>query len=292
MSLQLPLYDDWLGKGSRYARLLNEALHGKAGAPRLLEAMAYTADSGGKAFRPYLVHASAAAFGGDIKLACEPAVAVELVHSYSLIHDDLPAMDDDDMRRGRPSNHKVYGEAMAMLAGDALQSLAFETLCSDHYIKEAGGARVARLAWELATASGASGMAGGQALDMSRDIKSAEEVAAMHDMKTGALILFCLRAGSIIAKGEADDSVDRLGKAIGRAFQVRDDILDVTSTAGQLGKTPGKDAAQGKATYVSAFGLCEAKAKLTALADEAQSITSGLSGDTSALAAAIELLRA
>ncbi|HOH10742.1 MAG TPA: polyprenyl synthetase family protein [Bacillota bacterium] len=292
MSARLPGYERWLGRGSLFSRCLELALKEGEGSRALWEAMEYTVLSGGKRFRPYLLHASVMAYGGDIELAAEPSVAVELIHTYSLIHDDLPSMDDDDFRRGMPSNHKVFGEAMAILAGDALQSRAFETILDEGYEKRAGGHLASRLALELAKASGASGMAGGQALDMTGGQQDEEALAAMHDLKTGALIGFTLRAGALIAGSSDLARADRIGILVGRAFQVRDDVLDATSTKEQLGKTPGKDAEQGKFTYVTAFGLEGAKDRLRNLLEMAEEEVKVLTGDGKALLAAIGLLRA
>lgn len=287
---RMPRYEEWLGEKSPFGLCLEAALKGQGGSPALWEAMAYSVMAGGKRFRPYLLHASVAAHGGQILLAAEPSVAVELIHSFSLIHDDLPAMDDDDMRRGKPSNHKVYGEAMAILAGDALHSRAFEVLMSPSYSQRAGSGKASLLAFELAAATGAAGMAGGQALDMEAAASDEETLGTMHDLKTGALITYCTKAGAVIS-GADDAMAVKLGHLIGRAFQVRDDILDATSTSEQLGKTAGKDLTQGKFTYVAAFGLDGAGRKLKALLDEADEIAEGLPGDPEALCAAIGLLR-
>ena len=292
MSAGLFRYDEWLGSGSPFDRRLKLALGGDVGSGALWEAMEYSVLSGGKRFRPYMLHASVQAYGGEPGLATEPSVAVELIHTYSLIHDDLPSMDDDDFRRGKPSNHKVFGEAMAILAGDALQSMAFETILDEGYVMRAGSVLASRLAAELAEASGASGMAGGQALDISGGPGGEEALAAMHDLKTGALIRFALRAGALIAGSSDLSRADRIGTLVGRAFQVRDDILDATSTREQLGKTPGKDIKQDKFTYVTAFGLAGAEGRLEELLEEAEQEAAKLPGERKALLAAIGLLRA
>jgi geranylgeranyl pyrophosphate synthase len=291
MSGGLPGCDRWLGRGSAFASLLEEALVAKDGAcARLYDAMEYSVAAGGKRYRPYLLHAVTSALGGDIGLAVVPSVAVELIHTYSLIHDDLPAMDDDDMRRGRPSNHKAFGEAMAILAGDALQSLAFELLCGKEYMKAAGSNLALRLAWELARAVGPSGMAGGQSLDLEAQASTEEELEKIHDLKTGALIKFCCTAGSLISKASNLAEANVLGEVIGRAFQVRDDIMDATLTSSEMGKTPGKDLTQGKSTYVKAYGVEGARDRLGFLLARAKSIVDGMPGDKSALIAAVGAL--
>lgn len=290
MSMAMPRYEQWLGRGSSFFDCMAWALSKSGGSDVLWESMEYSVMAGGKRFRPYLLHASVSAFGGDLALAAEPSVAVELIHSFSLIHDDLPAMDNDDMRRGKPTNHKIYGEAMAILAGDALHSRAFEVLMSPSYSQRAGSQKAVKLAYELATATGAAGMAGGQALDMTLAATGEEALGRMHDLKTGALITYCTKAGAIIS-GQDDAVAMKLGHLIGRAFQVKDDILDATSTSEELGKTAGKDFTQGKFTYVAAFGLSGANHRLKELLDEADEISTGLPGDSGALIAAIGLLR-
>jgi geranylgeranyl pyrophosphate synthase len=224
-----------------------------------------------------------------MELAAVPSVAVELVHTYSLIHDDLPAMDDDELRRGMPTCHKAFGEALAILAGDALQSRAFEVLSTEGYKKLAGAEIALNLVSELASAIGPSGMAGGQAMDM-RAASGIDELRSMHAMKTGALICFCTRAGAIIS-GTRLEEADRLGALMGIAFQVRDDILDATSTPEELGKTPGKDERQGKLTYVTAYGLDRSKSILEELLEEARGEIEKLPCDRRALISAIGSLK-
>ncbi len=286
MDNRLHAYELWLGAGSGFREALQAAVRGVSGDdPGLRQAMAYSVDAGGKRFRPYLLHATVAALGGRMELAAVPSVAVELVHTYSLIHDDLPAMDDDELRRGMPTCHKAFGEALAILAGDALQSRAFEVLSSKDYGGLAGPAVALSLVSELSLAIGPAGMAGGQAMDM-RAAGGVDELRVMHAMKTGALIRFCTRAGAIIS-GKHLAEADRLGSLIGIAFQVRDDILDATSTPEQLGKTPGKDERQGKLTYVSAYGLDRAKSILEGLTDEARVEIGKLPNDNRALISAL-----
>ena len=235
----------------RYLR----GLLAKAGAPaKLIEAVEYSLMAGGKRLRPALVLECAAACGNMNSTAIAAAGAVELIHTFSLVHDDLPAMDDDDLRRGRPTNHKVFGEAMAILAGDAMVAIAFEALAGD-----AGPDLVAPLVAELAGATGPRGMIGGQVLDMQGEHQSLDlpRLQALHAAKTGALITASCRMGAIAARaGEAAlEAVTQYGKALGLAFQIVDDILDVTSTPEQLGKGTGKDAGRGKNTYPSLMGL-------------------------------------
>lgn len=289
MAPRLLNHEAWLGEGSSFQEALMGSVREGSGDDRgLLEAMAYSVRAGGKRFRPYLLHAFTQAAGGPMELAAVPSVAVELVHTYSLIHDDLPAMDDDDLRRGMPTCHRAFGEALAILAGDALQSRAFEVLSSEGYRRLAGPSVAIRLVSELAAAIGPAGMAGGQAKDM-RAEGGVDELRAMHDMKTGALIRFSTRAGALIS-GRCIDEADRLGFLIGRAFQVRDDILDATSTPEELGKTPGKDERQGKLTYVSAYGLDRARTILAELIGEARVTAGGMPCDSGALHSALDSL--
>jgi farnesyl diphosphate synthase len=230
-------------------------------------AMRYAVLGGGKRLRPLLVYAAAHAFGEDGAALDGAACAVELIHAYSLVHDDLPAMDDDALRRGRPTCHIVYGEAMAILAGDALQALAFEILCD-----EKGDATIGMEKQRvLGRACGAEGMAGGQALDLAAVGRtlSLEELEHMHACKTGALIRASVRLGALSAGADADalDMLDRYAHAVGLAFQVRDDILDVEGEASVIGKTAGKDAAADKPTFPSIMGLEASRARLSELTD-------------------------
>lgn len=239
----------------------------------LHRAMRYAVLGGGKRLRPLLVYAAGHALGCDGGILDAPTCAVEIIHAYSLVHDDLPAMDDDDLRRGRPTCHIVFGEAMAILAGDALQALAFEILATPFGADDDAIARIAMLR-TLGAACGAEGMAGGQAFDLSAvGIKlSLDELERMHAYKTGALIRASVRLGALAA-GCRDDSLlkrlDRYGHAVGLAFQVRDDILDIEGESAVIGKTAGKDAAADKPTFPSIIGLDASKARLTALVDDA-----------------------
>ncbi len=255
---------------------LDRALPGEAGpTARLAAAMRHSMFAGGKRLRPALVLESCEVAGGQAADAMPAACAVEMVHTYSLIHDDLPAMDDDDLRRGRPSCHKAFDEATAILAGDALLALAFEVAAA---VEPAGvGREVVRT---LARASGPAELVGGQMMDMASDLAGEdvpvmlEHVEAIHDAKTAALIAASCRMGAFVGCGGVDaganvERLERYGRLLGRAFQIADDVLDVTSSAEELGKTPGKDAASGKATYPAAVGLDEARKRARELSEEA-----------------------
>lgn len=236
-------------------------------------AMRYAVLGGGKRLRPLLVYAAGHALGRDDGILDAPACAVEIIHAYSLVHDDLPAMDDDALRRGRPTCHIVYGEAMAILAGDALQALAFEILATPHGDQDDPLARIAMLR-ALGAACGAEGMAGGQAFDLSAvgQKLSLVDLERMHSYKTGALIRASVRLGALAAGCTDPDllgRLDRYGHAVGLAFQVRDDILDVEGESAVIGKTAGKDAAADKPTFPSIIGLPASRERLDALVRDA-----------------------
>ena len=224
--------------------------------PRLWGAMRYSLSAGGKRLRPALVLESCHAAGGDVAShsAQAAALAMELIHTFSLVHDDLPAMDDDDLRRGRPTNHKVFGEALAILAGDAMVTAAFELLA-----KHADAAVAPQLIAELASAAGPAGMIGGQVLDMEGENRalSLEELRRLHAMKTGALLVASCRMGAICARADQTTlaALAVYAKHVGLAFQIVDDVLDVTATPEQLGKATNKDAGRGKNTYPQLLGL-------------------------------------
>ncbi len=237
---------------------------------RLHAAMRHAALASGKRMRPLLVYATGIAFGADERALDAPAGAVELIHAYSLVHDDLPSMDDDALRRGQPTVHVAFDEGTAILAGDALQSLAFELLASAESPAEI---RVAMLL-ELAIAAGARGMCGGQALDLDAtgSRKSADDLDALqrlHSLKTGALLRASVRLGAIAAQVDADTRarLDVFADALGLAFQIRDDLLDVESDSVTLGKTAGKDSAQAKATFPALIGIAASRERLLELAD-------------------------
>ena len=229
--------------------------------------MRHAALDGGKRMRPLLVYATGTAFGAEEAALDAPAAAVELIHAYSLVHDDLPAMDDDSLRRGKPTVHIAFDEATAILAGDALQSLAFE-LIADAPLQ--GETRVAMLR-ELAVAAGARGMCGGQALDIDATGNGAIPVAALHRLhalKTGALLRASVRLGAFAAGVDAATSqrLDTFADALGLAFQIRDDLLDIEGDSATLGKTAGKDAAQAKATFPALLGVDGSRTRLLELA--------------------------
>ena len=243
------------------------------GAPKLQEAMEYSLFNGGKRVRPVLAYAAAEACGADQKMADLPAAALEMIHSYSLVHDDLPATDDDDLRRGKPTCHIAFDEATAILAGDALQTLAFEILSRDAQNPLSTNQRL-KMIQQLSQASGASGMCGGQSIDLEAvghqvDLAYLEN---MHNHKTGALIYAAVIMGALCNPEVTETQLTQLAqyaKAIGLAFQVQDDILDVISDTETLGKAQGADAALNKPTYVSLLGLEGARAKAQELHEEA-----------------------
>ena len=241
---------------------LNNLLPSAAEAPeKVHQAIRWSMFAGGKRFRPALVLATGEAFDAEVPVLIKTACAFEMIHTYSLIHDDLPAMDDDDLRRGRPTCHVRFGEATAILAGDALQTLAFRTIAEDELLDLA--TRVALIS-ELARASGTpEGMVAGQALDMEAEARqvNAAELEAIHRHKTGALIVAAARSGAIIGRAtEAElECVTSYAAHLGLLFQITDDLLDVTASAEALGKTPGKDAESRKATYPALYGIEETR---------------------------------
>ncbi len=226
------------------------------------KAMRYSLFAGGKRVRPILAIAAAEAVGGPCPGIDQAACTLELIHTYSLIHDDLPALDNDDLRRGRPTNHKVFGDAMAILAGDALLTLAFQVLAECRAIS--GDSRI-RLIEELSIAAGTvGGMIAGQVFDIEgeKQAPNAQILDSIHRAKTGALLSASVRMGAIYAGATTEvlEALSRYGAHIGLAFQIVDDILDSTQTAEQLGKTPGKDAAQNKITFPAVYGLENSRA--------------------------------
>ena len=236
---------------------------------RLHAAMRHAALASGKRMRPLLVYAAGTAFDADESVLDAPAGAVELIHAYSLVHDDLPSMDDDALRRGQPTVHVAFDEGTAILAGDALQSLAFELLAS---ARSPADIRVAML-HELAIAAGVRGMCGGQALDLDAtgSGKNGDDLHALqrlHSLKTGALLRASIRLGAIAAEVDADTHMrlDVFADALGLAFQIRDDLLDVESDSATLGKTAGKDTAQAKATFPALIGIAASRERLLQLA--------------------------
>ncbi len=262
------------GLVGRYSKPIDASLKRfawpKADAPkRLLEAMSYSLWAGGKRLRPMLVLAACEAVGGKAAPALPVACAFEMIHTYSLIHDDLPAMDDDDLRRGQPTCHKAFDEATAILAGDGMLTYAFQVVLENMRDKVAASAVVL----ELARSAGIEGMVGGQQADLEGEGKSPslDRLVYIHSRKTGALITAAVVCGGLAAKaGKAHlASLRSFGRDIGLAFQVVDDILDVTATAEQLGKSPGKDKASNKLTYPALMGLDKAKAHAQELVQRA-----------------------
>lgn len=262
----------------------------RSGAPgaRLSAAMRHATLAGGKRLRPFLVIESAALFGVPSHAAMPAAAALECIHCYSLVHDDLPAMDNDDMRRGRPTVHRAYDEATAILAGDGLLTLAFEILAGEAADTDPA-VRLALIA-NLARAAGVAGMIGGQMLDLAAEGRFAEGVAhgvpldlpadsiiELQAMKTGALLRQACEAGALLGRASPAErtSLDRYARAVGRAFQIADDLLDVEGEAGLVGKAVGKDAAAGKATLVGKLGIEGARAELARLVGEAEAALAG-----------------
>lgn len=263
----------------RFERVLREQLDAlPALAPRLREAIRYACLQGGKRVRPTLVYAAARAMGASEDAADIPACAVELIHCYSLVHDDLPAMDDDDLRRGQPTVHIAFDEATAILAGDALQAMAFRLLSeADTHIAPAARLRMLQI---LSSAGGYEGMVAGQSIDFDAMGKTLDltQLQTMHSLKTGALIRASVLLGALCGEDPDAIALEHLrhyAECIGLAFQVQDDILDVISDTATLGKTQGADQALNKPTYVSLLGLDGARDKAAGLCDEAVSALSG-----------------
>jgi geranylgeranyl pyrophosphate synthase len=266
--------DAWLPSASTHPAALHEA-------------MRYTVMGGGKRIRPVLVYASGQAVGASSKSLDRPACAIELIHTYSLIHDDLPAMDDDDLRRGKPSCHRAFGEATAILAGDALQSLAFQVLSNGLVDGISEGTRL-RMINTLALASGSRGMAGGQAIDLSATGQQLNiaELEDMHIHKTGALIRAGVVLGALCGKTPEQSAIDKLdhyAKCVGLAFQIRDDILDVEGEADTLGKNTGMDKIHEKSTYPALIGMHAARQRARELHHEALDSLSGFSASADPL---------
>ncbi len=238
------------------------------------KAMRYSVFAGGKRVRPILMLAACEAVGGNIEAALPAACAMEMIHTYSLIHDDLPAMDNDDFRRGKPTNHKVFGEAIAILAGDALLTEAFILMSNPEHMGRVDAQRVSRVIHEISGCAGSHGMVGGQVVDMESEGKTDIDLATVqyiHTHKTGALIKASVKAGALL--GDADEAgiaaMTRYGEAVGLAFQIADDILDIEGTTEEIGKDAGSDEARGKATYPAMVGLAEAKKRAAELVEMA-----------------------
>jgi farnesyl diphosphate synthase len=253
----------------------------------LLQAMRYSLLCGGKRMRPMLVYAACDALAVDFRQLDAVACAIEIIHTYSLIHDDLPSMDDDDLRRGRPTCHRAFDVATAILAGDALQALAFEVLASDPELRRRPEQQ-ARIIQGIAAACGPAGMAGGQMLDLAAvgRAMSYEQLAQMHAQKTGALIRIAALSPALFARVSADlyAKLETFGDFVGLAFQIHDDILDVTGTAEQTGKSTQKDAQQDKPTFPGLLGLERSREEAYRLRDLALAELEGFPGDCAALA--------
>ncbi len=254
---------------------------------RLHEAMRYAIFGGGKRLRPVLVRAACGAAGGDVELALEPACAVELIHTYSLVHDDLPAMDNDVLRRGRATVHVAFDEALAILAGDALLTLAFQVLAT-YPVGITWAQRRAAACALLAEAAGSAGLVGGQVEDLEAAgaPPDARRLERMHRAKTGALLAASVELGALLAgvAPERRAAFRRFGEQLGLSFQIADDILDVTGTAARLGKSPGKDVAAGKLTYPAVYGLAAATEQLQRAAAQTVALAVELEGEGGMLA--------
>ena len=259
-------------QSARVEQWLERLLPASNAAPATIhEAMRYSIFAGGKRLRPALIIATGEVFDANEQALLPAACALEMIHTYSLIHDDLPAMDNDDLRRGRPTNHKVYGEAMAILAGDALLTQAFITLANLEGVKAETKVRVTG---EVAQAAGTvNALIGGQVLDIQNEGRSvtAAQLDAIHRAKTGALIRCCVRVGALIGDASASELalLTEYAEKAGLAFQVADDVLDATATSEELGKTAGKDEAAQKATYVALYGIETARQRAEQLCQEA-----------------------
>jgi len=254
---------------------LERYLPGAGESPKEIhEAVRYSIFAGGKRLRPILVLAAAEAAGGQVEQALSAAAAIEMIHTYSLIHDDLPAMDDDDFRRGRPTCHKVYGEAMAILAGDALLTQAFILLSGEPAPANSNPDARLRVIHEIAMAAGSKGMVGGQVVDMLHEDREVDlpTLQYLHTHKTGALIRGCLRVGGMLASAGSEqlDALTRYGERIGLAFQIVDDILDLEGNLEALGKQAGSDLRKNKATFPALLGIEESRRWAHRLVSEAQ----------------------
>ncbi len=285
------LLNDFETVRDRYCERVEVALEQRLPLPdvtpqRLNQALRYVCLGGGKRLRAMLVYASGQAFGASLDQLDVAASAVEMMHAFSLVHDDLPAMDDDDLRRGRPTCHKAFDEATAVLAGDAAQSLAFEVLSADSVLNISPARRL-KMVNVLAAAAGASGMAGGQSLDMLATGQPVDYtgLSEIHRMKTGALIRASCQLGGLTAESATEEqllALDRYGLAIGLAFQIVDDILDVTADSDTLGKNGGADLRMGKFTFVTLLGIDRAREECDKLHRQALECIP-LLGDNSAL---------
>ena len=265
-------------------KLLKEYMPEEKGYQKtIFEAMNYSLKAGGKRLRPILTLEACRIVGGNEEDVIPFAIAIEMIHTYSLIHDDLPALDDDDLRRGRPTNHKVYGDAMAILAGDGLLNYAFEIMLSSSIGKE-NPAKYLNAINEIAKSSGVYGMIGGQVVDIESEDKNIEmeKLDFIHLNKTAAIIVGCMRAGAIIgdATEEQLENITKYATNIGLSFQIADDILDITGDESKLGKKVGSDIDNNKSTYPSLIGLEKSKEIANDLINEAKTRISNIKGDT------------
>ena len=281
----------WKSRLPLVEKALDRLISKKAHPALIHKAMRYSLLAGGKRLRPILCLAAARAAGGNETTALPAACAVECIHTYSLIHDDLPCMDDDDFRRGRPTNHKVFGEAVAVLAGDGLLTEAFASVARTKPNRRYSGAD---LVAELAQASGSLGLIAGQVLDLDSEKKRIplKKLVEIHRAKTGALITTSLRLGAMSAGADARtlSHLTKFGRALGLAFQVIDDILDIVSTKEKLGKSIGKDQSSGKATYPRLLGLAGARREADRLTRAARSALRPLGSRADALLAIADAL--
>ena len=267
---------EWKNTMNHYVEMINSALEGsieigeKPNA-KVMEAMQYSLFAGGKRLRPVLALAVCDLLGKPVERALPYACALEMIHTYSLIHDDLPAMDDDDMRRGKPTNHKVYGEGIAILAGDGLLNLAFETMIH-HALTLDESMDGLKAMQTVADASGVNGMIGGQTADLLNEGKKMDEemLAYIHRHKTGALITASVKAGAYMAGVDEVEAIrwEKIGHALGMAFQIQDDLLDIEGDAAEMGKPVGSDERNEKATYPALYGIEKSRQKVDELTKE------------------------
>lgn len=259
----------------------------------LQKAMAYSLDAGGKRLRPLLVMAVLQAFGKKAEIGLDTACAIEMIHTYSLIHDDLPCMDDDDLRRGKPTNHKIFGEGMAVLAGDALLTLAFEVIANQSKA-DIEPSVLLELVLELAKAAGAEGMVGGQVADIEGEKNGVDlqGLEYIHENKTGKLLGYSIMAGAILAgaSSEQKEKLREFSRHLGLAFQIRDDILDVEGSESVIGKPVGSDVTNHKSTYPSLLTMDKAKLMLGQHIDSARTLLSEIECDESLLVKFVELV--
>jgi geranylgeranyl diphosphate synthase type II len=260
---------------ARIDAALDRFLPGETELPHSIhKAMRYSIFAGGKRVRPILMLAACQAVGGHVERAIPAACAMEMIHTYSLIHDDLPAMDDDDFRRGNPTNHKLFGEALAILAGDALLTEAFKLISDRRFAAGCEPSGLLAVIHEIATCAGSYGMVGGQVVDMESEGRQDIDLATVqyiHTHKTGALIKASVVAGALLggAAGQQLAAISRYGEAAGLAFQIADDILDIEGTTEEIGKDAGSDEARGKATYPAVLGLAAAREEAQSMMEEA-----------------------